>query len=109
MGAHLDLLHVPEQLLHLVLQPLESLLRRLLGTKTLTQLWEKWVRGLMGARGLTLGQGSSWDVGRVTVVQGSHRGSGGSQVLAAPGTEQEEQVRPAGTGQSSLRGHLKGT
>lgn len=103
MGAHLDLLHVPEQLLHLVLQPLESLLRRLLGTKTLTQLWEKWVRGL------TLGQGSSWDIGRVTVVQGSHRGSGGSQVLAAPGTEQEEQVRPAGTGQSSLRGHLKGT
>lgn len=78
-GAHLDLLHIPEQLLHLVLQPLESLLRRLLGTKTLTQLWEKRVRGLTGGQGSRGGSGVSWGVSDLsefrglTQIQGAHR------------------------------------
>lgn len=36
--AHLDLLHITDQLLHLVLQPLVPLLGGLLGTQALSQL-----------------------------------------------------------------------
>ena len=65
--SHLDLLHLPEQLLHLVLQPLVPLLGRLFGTKTLAELQREERGGQAGAHGLPAAPGTQgrggWDAG----------------------------------------------
>lgn len=57
-GAHLDLLHLPDQLLHLVLQPLVPLLRSLFGTNALTVLQRDERGGERERRGVSRGLGA---------------------------------------------------
>ena len=103
--AHLDLLHLPEQLLHLVLQPLVPLLGRLFGTQPLAELQREERGGQAGAHGLpaapgTQEGGGGWDVGTQhpsvpahTCAERQEKGSSRENKRVRPSPARQEQPR----------------